>query len=156
MIAEQVRLENVQANMETAMEELPEGFGRVIMLYVDVEINGHPVKAFVDRSFVHFIFILNFIFCLESFFSFLFFSFLFFSFFPCPHFPSVSITFPNDHNLCNVQQLRTKTIMKYKCRLTVYLLITFALFLFFSRHQWCPEYHHECSLRREMQLDETS
>ena len=39
-IQEQVRLQNVQVNMETAMEELPEGFGRVCMLYVDVEING--------------------------------------------------------------------------------------------------------------------
>ena len=39
-IQEQVRLQNVQANMETAMEELPEGFGRVCMLYVNVEING--------------------------------------------------------------------------------------------------------------------
>ena len=39
-IHEQVRLQNVQANMETAMEELPEGFGRVCMLYVNVEING--------------------------------------------------------------------------------------------------------------------
>ena len=39
-IQEQVRLQNVQANMETAMEELPEGFGHVCMLYVNVEING--------------------------------------------------------------------------------------------------------------------
>jgi DNA damage-inducible protein 1 len=49
-IQEQVRLQNVQANMETAMEELPEGFGRVCMLYVNVEINGYPVKAFVDSG----------------------------------------------------------------------------------------------------------
>ena len=39
-IQEQVRLQNVQANLETAMEELPEGFGKVCMLYVNVEING--------------------------------------------------------------------------------------------------------------------
>lgn len=50
LIAERIRMENVQANMEVALEELPEGFGRVIMLYVDVEINGHPVKAFVDSG----------------------------------------------------------------------------------------------------------
>jgi DNA damage-inducible protein 1 len=49
-IAEQIRMENVQANMETAIEELPEAFGRVIMLYMDVEINGTPIKAFVDSG----------------------------------------------------------------------------------------------------------
>ena len=50
MIAEEIRAENVRANMESAIEFNPETFGQVIMLYVEVKVNGHPLKAFVDSG----------------------------------------------------------------------------------------------------------
>mmetsp|Transcript_4597 Transcript_4597/g.5273 ORF Transcript_4597/g.5273 Transcript_4597/m.5273 type:complete len:307 (+) Transcript_4597:202-1122(+) len=44
------RMQMIQQNFEQAMEESPEAFASVYMLYIDVEINGHPVKAFVDSG----------------------------------------------------------------------------------------------------------
>lgn len=49
-IAENIRLQNIQQNMESALEYMPEAFGNVIMLYIDCQVNGHHVKAFVDSG----------------------------------------------------------------------------------------------------------
>jgi DNA damage-inducible protein 1 len=47
---EHIRLQNVQQNMESALEYMPEAFGNVVMLYINCNVNGHPVRAFVDSG----------------------------------------------------------------------------------------------------------
>ena len=47
---EMIRLEQVQKNMESAMEYMPEAFGRVVMLYINVEVDGTPIKVLVDSG----------------------------------------------------------------------------------------------------------
>lgn len=47
---EKIRLENIDEQYISCRENYPEAFGSVIMLYVDIEINNKPIKAFVDSG----------------------------------------------------------------------------------------------------------
>ncbi|CDJ28481.1 DNA-damage inducible protein, putative [Eimeria mitis] len=49
-LLEELQQERINENYSMAREHLPEGFGSVCMLYIDVEINGVPCKAFVDSG----------------------------------------------------------------------------------------------------------
>eukprot|EP00854_Cymbomonas_tetramitiformis_P006872 gene6872-8205_t len=49
-IAEMIAQKNIDENYESAFEHTPEAFGRVTMLYVDMVVNGVPLKAFVDSG----------------------------------------------------------------------------------------------------------
>lgn len=45
-----IHKQNIDSNMELAMEVAPESFARVFMLYINCEINGYKAKAFVDSG----------------------------------------------------------------------------------------------------------
>lgn len=49
-IEEAIQNANIQQNMELALENLPEAFATVQMLFVNLEINNHPIKAFIDSG----------------------------------------------------------------------------------------------------------
>eukprot|EP01018_Ginkgo_biloba_P025158 Gb_22133 [translate_table: standard] len=49
-IEEAIRQKSIDENWEAALEHNPEAFARVVMLYVDMEVNGIPIKAFVDSG----------------------------------------------------------------------------------------------------------
>lgn len=46
----EINRRNVMENYELALEELPEAFTSIHMLYIDTLVNGVPVKAFVDSG----------------------------------------------------------------------------------------------------------
>lgn len=50
MIAEQIRMEQIESNMQNAIEYLPESFAEVTMLYINCRVNGFDIKAFVDSG----------------------------------------------------------------------------------------------------------
>ena len=44
-IAEAVEKKNIEENMNMAIEEAPESFGQVVMLWINLRVNGHHVKG---------------------------------------------------------------------------------------------------------------
>ena len=49
-IEESIRQENVDSNMEAALESNPESFGHIDMLYLRFNVDGHAIDAFVDTG----------------------------------------------------------------------------------------------------------
>ena len=49
-IAQTIQQRNIEDNMQAALEYTPESFSRVVMLYLNIKVNGVPVKALVDSG----------------------------------------------------------------------------------------------------------
>ncbi|KAH8741698.1 ubiquitin domain containing protein with a UBA domain at the C-terminus [Cryptosporidium ryanae] len=50
LVEEQVKRQNINETLTIAQDHLPESFTQVSMLYINIEVNGHLVKAFVDSG----------------------------------------------------------------------------------------------------------
>lgn len=50
MIAEEIQRQQIETNMQDAIEFLPEAFGQVQMLYIKCKVNGYSISAFVDSG----------------------------------------------------------------------------------------------------------
>ena len=50
LLEEEIREKNVEESRRRAIEHMPEAFGSVNMLYISIEVNGRPTKAFVDSG----------------------------------------------------------------------------------------------------------
>ncbi|ETO19505.1 hypothetical protein RFI_17726, partial [Reticulomyxa filosa] len=50
LIATEIEESNIHQNYEMAVEEMPEAFGRVVMLYVPMEVEGIRLNAFIDSG----------------------------------------------------------------------------------------------------------
>lgn len=50
MIAEEIQRQQIESNMQDAIEFMPEAFGQVHMLYIKCKVNGYPIDAFVDSG----------------------------------------------------------------------------------------------------------
>mmetsp|Transcript_17286 Transcript_17286/g.70180 ORF Transcript_17286/g.70180 Transcript_17286/m.70180 type:complete len:264 (-) Transcript_17286:704-1495(-) len=49
-IAEQIERENIEKNLQDAIEFNPEAFAKVVMLFVKAEVNGNQAIAFIDTG----------------------------------------------------------------------------------------------------------
>mmetsp|Transcript_36861 Transcript_36861/g.72480 ORF Transcript_36861/g.72480 Transcript_36861/m.72480 type:complete len:491 (+) Transcript_36861:274-1746(+) len=49
-VEQAIQQENINENLNLAHEHMPEAFASVYMLYIDCEVNGVPMKAFVDSG----------------------------------------------------------------------------------------------------------
>lgn len=50
MIADEIQRQQIDSNMQDAIEFMPEAFGQVHMLYIKCKVNGFPIDAFVDSG----------------------------------------------------------------------------------------------------------
>lgn len=49
-IEEEIRKNLIERNYQSAMENCPEFFGQITMLYIETKVNNNPVQAFVDSG----------------------------------------------------------------------------------------------------------